>query len=206
MKASCVCEFLVMQDHRVLLSILLLTKVGFECPLTFYIKPALTTPSCARVGSASLLCAFFEPFAMDWALSILTNNCLFHACMSLKACKPIESRNCVFLCTRVYFPEYCHFQVGNEYVFVKWVNLIISHISIKQNYTRVKFVVFLSHLYHSSISFFLPLFFPSRNLHITLSPLVSRQVWKSEDLINILVHNKGLHLYFNYVIVFSGVF
>lgn len=81
MKASCVCEFLVMQDHRVLLSILLLTKVGFEGPVTFYIKPALTTPSCARVGSASLLCAFFEPFAMDWALSILTNNCLFmHVC------------------------------------------------------------------------------------------------------------------------------
>lgn len=155
---------------RVLLSILLLTKVGFEWPVTFYIKPALTTPSCARVGSASLLCAFFEPFAMAWALSILTNNCLFHACISLKACKPIESRNCVFLCTRVYFPEYCHFQVGNEYIFVKWVNLIISHISIKQNYTRGKFVVFLSHLYHPSISFFPPTFFSFREPTYYLEP------------------------------------
>lgn len=88
----------LMQDHRVLLSILLLTKVDFQWPVTFYIKPALTTPFCARVGSASLLCAFFEPFAMDWALIILTNNCFFHASVSLKACKPIESRNCAFLC------------------------------------------------------------------------------------------------------------
>ena len=35
----------LMQDHRVLLSILLLTKVDFQWPVTFYIKPALTTPS-----------------------------------------------------------------------------------------------------------------------------------------------------------------
>ena len=136
---------------RVLLSILLLTKVGFEWPVTFYIKPALTTPSCARVGSASLLCAFFEPFAMAWALSILTNNCLFHACISLKACKPIESRNCVFLCTRVYFPEYCHFQVGNEYIFVPFLLIFDFMILLCDFLLRKQIIVilpaFLSTLY-----------------------------------------------------------
>lgn len=61
----------------------------------------------------------------------------------------------------------------------------------------------------ASLSFSSRFFFPSGNLclHTALSPRVSRRWWKGEDLINILVQNKSLLLYFKYVIiVFSGVF